>query len=370
MTARRCASNLAGKTIDVEAETRDETDGGEIDDDSDEQLEEVTRLGCDVEKYRPEEDLRSVRRMVDPRLPSVKDVEDHELQGHLPCRGWCSVCVRAKGKDLDHRSDPLKERSVPEYSFAFPDDEFGHKTAVLVGKERMSGLVSAAAIPVKGSEGRYTLDKVLDYLAEAGDMEGRIIVKSDQEPAVKRLVKDLVEAKAEGKAVVEESFVGSSVILLALQARLGATVAATEPIVTYIPDHAMYLINRLEVGKDGKTAYERVKGKVASVLGLEFGEKVLFMKTTNGKMMAKLRSKWDYGIFVGVRPRSNEIWVATEERTWKVRSVRRLPEDARWSSDSVTWVRRTMWNRFQGDEQARLWSYHRKKRRPTRLPKV
>ena len=108
----------------------------------------------------------------------------------------------------------------------------------------------------------------------------------------------------------------------------------------------------MEVGKDGKTAYERVKGKVASVLGLEFGEKVLFMKTTKGNMMAKLRSKWDYGIFVGVRRRSNEIWVATEERTWKVRSVRRLPEDARWSSDSVTWVRRTMWNRFQGDEQA------------------
>ena len=82
----------------------------------------------------------------------------------------------------------------------------------------------------------------------------------------------------------------------------------------------MYLINRLEVGKDGKTAYEKVE------VGL-----------------------WD---FVGVRPKSNEIWAATEKRTWKVRSVRRLPEDARWSSDSVTWVRRTMWNRFQGDEQA------------------
>ena len=104
----------------------------------------------------------------------------------------------AKGKDLDHRSDPLKERSVPEYSFdfAFPGDEFGHKTAVLVGKERMSELVLAAAIPVKGSEGRYMLDKVLDYLVEAGDTEGRIIIKSDQETAVKQLVKGLVETRA------------------------------------------------------------------------------------------------------------------------------------------------------------------------------
>ena len=45
---------------------------------------------------------------------------------------------------------------------------------------------------MKGSEGRYMLDTVLDYLAEAGDMEGRIIIKSDQELAVKLLVKDLV----------------------------------------------------------------------------------------------------------------------------------------------------------------------------------
>ena len=69
----------------------------------------------------------------------------------------------------------------------------------------MSGLVLAATIPVKGFEGRYMSDKGLDYLAEAGDMEGRIIIKSDQEPAVKRLVQDLVEARAGGKSVVEES---------------------------------------------------------------------------------------------------------------------------------------------------------------------
>ena len=163
--------------------------------------------------------------------------------------------MRAKGKDLDHRSDPLKERSVPENSSAFLGDEIGHKTAVMVGKERMSGPVLAAAILVKGSEGRYMLDKVLDYLAEAGDTEGRIIIKLDQEPAVKRLIKGLVEARAEGKSVFEESPVGSSgrngvvertvqaverqirVILLALEARLGTTVVGTEPTVTHMLDH-------------------------------------------------------------------------------------------------------------------------------------
>ena len=67
-----------------------------VEGEADEELEEVTRLGGDVEKYRPEEDLRSVRRMEDPRLPSAKVVKDHGLQGHLPCRFWCSAFVRAK----------------------------------------------------------------------------------------------------------------------------------------------------------------------------------------------------------------------------------------------------------------------------------
>ena len=98
--------------------------------------------------------------------------------------------------------------------------------------------------------------------------------------------------------------------------------------------NAVYLIKRLEVGKDGTTAYERVKGEVASLSGPQFGEQVLFMTATMGKMMAKLRSMWDYGIFVGVRPQSNHIWVAiaknhVEDATFQ--------EDVRWSKNSVRW---------------------------------
>ena len=39
---------------------------------------------------------------------------------------------------------------------------------------------------MKGSEGRYMWDKVMKYMAEAKDMEGRIIIESNQEPSVRR----------------------------------------------------------------------------------------------------------------------------------------------------------------------------------------
>ena len=126
---------------------------------------------------------------------------------------------------------------------------------------------------------------------------------------------------------------------------------ARAPIVTYMPEYAAYLLNRLEEGKDGKTAYERCKGKKATVLGLEFGEKLLYKLKEDGKQ-AKIRSRWDHGIFVGVRARSGEVWIATSEKTFSVRSVRRLPEDQRWCADCVRWPRRTLWNRYKEDSGA------------------
>ena len=37
-------------------------------------------------------------------------------------------------------------------------------------------------------------------------------------------------------------------------------------------EYAALLLNRFEIGKDGKTAYERHKGKKARALSLKFGE--------------------------------------------------------------------------------------------------
>ena len=104
--------------------------------------------------------------------------------------------------------------------------------------------------------------------------------------------------------------------------------------VTFIPEYAAYLLNRLEVRQDGKTAYERCRGKSAIVVGLEFREKVLWRKK-KGDNMAKLRSRWAYRIFVGVKRRSGELWIAAKTgEIVKTRAVKRLAEDATLDDDS------------------------------------
>ena len=141
------------------------------------------------------------------------------------------------------------------------------------------------------------------------------------------------------------------VLKLALEARIGMDIDAESKIVTFMAEYASYLMNRLEVGKDGKTAYERTKGKAATVLGIEFGEKLVWRKKA-GQKMNKINSKWDYGIFVGVRQKSGEFWVANESGIHKARSVRRIAVQDRWTQDSVKWVKYVPWNRYKDQQDA------------------
>ena len=75
------------------------------------------------------------------------------------------------------------------------------------------------------------------------------------------------------------------------------------------------MVNRKNVGTDGKVAYERIKGKKPTMMGIEFGEKVLY-KIKLGQRLEKINSRWDFGIFVGVRRKSNEMWIATRDGTY------------------------------------------------------
>ena len=84
--------------------------------------EEAVRIGKD-------DGVREFRKLVDPLKPNKAEVDDHELF-HTPYRNWCPICVKAKGKALDHqKKGELNPLGYSEYSFdyGFPGDEFGFK---------------------------------------------------------------------------------------------------------------------------------------------------------------------------------------------------------------------------------------------------
>ena len=73
--------------------------------------------------------------------------------------------------------------------------------------------------------------------------------------------------------------------------------------VIFKDENAVYLTNRLEVGKDGKTAHEKCRGKRATVMAIEIGEKLENRLVTHNP-------RWEYGVFVGLNATSGEVWAA------------------------------------------------------------
>jgi hypothetical protein len=63
------------------------------------------------------------------------------------------------------------------------------------------------------------------------------------------------------------------------------------------------------------------------VLGIEFGEKLLYKVKIKDKL-EKINTRWEFGIFVGVRRRSGELWVAvTDSRGGEVEQRLCVPSD-------------------------------------------
>jgi len=193
-----------------------------------------------------------VRKVQDPVTPSKEDVDVHYIKGHIPYRSWCHICVQAFGKEMGHKRDGGNPRKLPEYSwdYCFPGDELRFKWTVLVGNERGTGSCMASAVPMKGfTTGQFTVDKCLEFIEENGDRERDILVKTDQEPSIEYVVRDLVKERAEGRTIIEESPKGSSgsngvverevqviagrirAIFLGFQKRLGRKLDARERIV-------------------------------------------------------------------------------------------------------------------------------------------
>ena len=109
---------------------------------------------------------------------------------------------------------------------------------------------------------------------------------------------------------------------------MGRKIDARERIVSFIPEYVAYLLNRLSQGEDGKVPYERIRGKKPTILGLEFGEKLLY-KIKRGPKLEKINEGWQHGIFLGVRRKSNELWVGTMSGIESIRSVKRIPVEQR-----------------------------------------
>jgi len=79
----------------------------------------------------------------------------------------------------------------------------------------------------------------------------------------------------------------------------------------------------------------------------EIGECIWFLRPQSVSK-DKLDTRWESGVFAGLRPESGELYVLTDKGALKVRSYNRRPEEERWNQEEFGSVVGTPWEPAPG----------------------
>ena len=238
---------------------------------------------------------------------------------------------------------------------------------ILVSRDRKSKWINAAVVPQKGNCA-YAIKRLSEDVGALG--YSRLVLKSDQEPAIKELkarvkmerAEDIImeespayEHRANGEVERAIQTVQGQVRTLksALEARYNSPVGQDWSVLPWMVRHAGNAINRYLRGTDGLTAYRRLKGKEFKRETAEFGEGVWYMRADIvGK--AKLESRWEDGIWLGIHEASGEHIIGTKDGCLKAKDIKRKPEADRWMLEDVQNMKGTPWEPVPGHPDREL----------------
>ena len=301
----------------------------------------------------------------------------HEIT-HLPYRPWCRHCVEGRGRSRYH-SQHLEDRSgeTPVVGMDFAslgpretvidrEEESAHDQLVpfLAINDRVSKARAAIAIPTKSVADTYARDKTLKTLEGWGRTD--VVLRCDQEDAIRALRRGVAEARihstipedapvgehqANGDVESAIGVIGGQVRTMraALQHKLGVEVDHRTPITRWLIDYSGELLTRFNVGQDGKTPFERLKGRRFRKELVEFGEQVMY-EIKAGNRQGKMESKFAVGTFLGLLGHEYVVADATGLALTTMTIKRRAPEDM-WNAVAVAAIRGLPWDwRLQRDE--------------------
>ena len=315
----------------------------------------------------------------DPGQPSKADRAAHKLT-HCPYRSWCEHCVRGQAVGRPHRSvpDELSKSDVPrviiDYAFLQQDmtqevegeGEEGEggsdgaratmKVAVMIETECES--IWAYVVESKGTlTEQWLAPKMCEDLATVGLGKARILVKTDQEPAIVDLQNAIAKCRSDTGTALECSRVGDSnsngkierairklkglvrTLRSDIEGELKMKMSLESPIVPWLVRHAAYILTRSEVKEDGKTALQKMKGRRSNGVLFALGEAVMFKIPNHNVKIGDFEDRFEEGIWVGLTVRSGEHIVATQDGTYRTGAVMKRPLDRQWSEDLVKAIR-------------------------------
>ena len=328
----------------------------------------------------------------DTRKPKAKKIPDHvskeefntHMLTHLPARTWCDFCMKGKVREDGHfrRPEGVNPSEVPQVSMDYcflgryinktpgeatektvaelktaQDDEEG-ALPVLVITDEKSGCIFAGVVN-KGVD-KYAVHLVTEALKSTGRQ--KVILMTDAEPSIRALAE--AAAKEWGKdgkeALIQvaprESHASNgaaerAILEVAKQARTIASalehhfpdykVMPNHKIYGWLIRHSAWLISRFLVKADGRTPYERLRGREYRGEIAEWAETVHYKVATTEK--GKLDPQSALGLWLGKSLQSDEHLIGTEQGIRRCRTIWRRPENKRWDRKLFDNFKGTPW---------------------------
>ena len=305
-----------------------------------------------------------------PRV-SQKEREEHELT-HTPFRAWCRHCVRGRARNTSHKAKEAEEeqalvkRVSMDNFFISKQDEEAKDKPVIVMLDEETGEKYARATGRKGTGTAGEMDWLIkDMSAEliawghTGGADSTLVMKSDGEPAVQAL-RDAVGRFHGGRVVPESPAKGESqsngavegagstvrefarVIKDVSEDKANISLDSWDIITQWIVRWAAMSVSRYMVGKDGRTAYERRRGRRCNVPSVPLGEIVSHKQIREHK---EAKNKFDpelhEGVWLGHVRMTNETIIGTKEGVVRAYATIRKEEGARWTGEMIKQMQST-----------------------------
>ena len=143
-----------------------------------------------------------------PGEPAKQEIIEHNLT-HLPFRSWRPCCVAGKAKQWPHHKTPVAEESedtVPSIHMDYwfmRDDEVVENVTAINAKERTTKMFSAHVVRKKGNENEEAASIVKDI--EKIGLGEKIILKTDQEPSILAVAKEIKRLRLPLQSTLLES---------------------------------------------------------------------------------------------------------------------------------------------------------------------
>ena len=279
------------------------------------------------------------------RTPTSLEKEDHYNSGHARYRNWCPHCVAAKGQGQAHKmSGGANPGEIPElgFDYFYLGDQQNTGLPNIAARDNATGSFAGSTLEQKGRN-TYAKAYLVGWIRGLGYK--RVVMRSDNEPSILALLREVAAELPEIECVMKSSPEGdhqqnglaevsvrevkgqARVLKSELEYNYQKRMAVDAPILTWMVRHAANAMCRGRIGSDGRTPEQRRTGRQWTRPTVLFGEQCFFKPTCgsaeNRPRGGEMRMK--KGIYVGHHERTGATLLLTPEGMRRGTGLTRLP---------------------------------------------